>query len=113
MNFQEAKAAAERAAALSKQYGQVLRAFPRGPMGLTPDHIKFSPAYREAKANFDAAFERERQINAYVTKHFKKELQQDRRERYANKVQVAVAACDALDGALVQADTTSHPSSRP
>lgn len=34
----------------------VLRQFPRHPNGLTPDHIKFSPEYRKAKADVDAAF---------------------------------------------------------
>lgn len=97
MNYQEAKAAAEQARTLSKQYGQVLSAFPRGPMGLTPDHIKFSPPYRQAKANYDAAFAQERRVNAYLNKHFKKEQQQERRERYAARTQAINVPVDESD----------------
>ncbi len=112
MKFQEVKAAAERAAALSKQYGEVLNAFPKGPLGLTPDHIKFSPAYRQAKAKFDAAFAQERRINAYLSKHFKKELQQERRNRYATLSQ-GTATPGELDGSSFEANTGARPRQSP
>ena len=34
-----------------------------GPLGLTPDSVKQSPEYREAKANYDEAFARLRWFN--------------------------------------------------
>lgn len=40
-----------------------LNAFPRGSMGLTPDHIKFSPEYRATKAACDKAFAALRHFN--------------------------------------------------
>ena len=46
----------------------LLKQFPRGPMGLTPDHIKFSPEYRAAKQAWREAFERLRRYNGEQNK---------------------------------------------
>lgn len=81
MNYQQAKQQAEHARQLSQELGRKLQAFPRGPLGLVPDHIKFSAPYQELKARYDTAFAQERHANAYLVKHFKTELQQERRER--------------------------------
>lgn len=40
-----------------------LKAFPRGATGLTPDAVKFSPAYRKAKSAYDRAFQTLRKFN--------------------------------------------------
>ena len=46
-----------------KAASEALKRFARGPMGLTPDAVKFSPDYRAAKLAFDTAFSRLRQFN--------------------------------------------------
>ena len=56
-----AKAAAE---ADVRAASDALKKFPRGPMGLTPDHVKFSPEFRAAKLRYDAAFARLRAVNS-------------------------------------------------
>lgn len=56
-----AKAAAE---ADVRAASDALKQFPRGPMGLTPDHVKFSPEFRAAKRRYDAAFARLRAVNS-------------------------------------------------
>jgi len=43
---------------------KALKAFPRGPMGMTPDAVKFSPEYRAAKAAYQKAFEAVRSFNS-------------------------------------------------
>lgn len=52
---------------------KALQVFPRGPMGLTPDHIKASPEFRAAKLAFDRAFATERAFNSVFVPRFKKE----------------------------------------
>lgn len=42
---------------------EALKVFPRGSMGLTPDHVKLSPEYRAAKGAFDKAFAALRYFN--------------------------------------------------
>lgn len=37
--------------------GRAMRAFPRGPMGLTPDSVKITPEYKTARRAFQKAFE--------------------------------------------------------
>lgn len=41
----------------------VLRAFPRGPLGLTPDAVKASAEWKAAKRSSDAAFTALRRFN--------------------------------------------------
>lgn len=40
-----------------------LKAFPRGPLGLTPDAVKASSEYKAAKRSSDAAFSALRRFN--------------------------------------------------
>lgn len=54
-----------------------------GPMGLTPDHIKFAMPYREAKAAYDGAAKRLKTYAAKYVKWFKKELAAARNARRA------------------------------
>lgn len=65
----------------SKAAGAVLDTFPKRANGLTPDEVKFSPEYRAAKARFDAAFARQRKVNAWFSKTFQKELRAERNAR--------------------------------
>ncbi len=61
----------EQAEAAWREAGKAMKAIPgigSGPMGLTPDHVKFSPAYRAAKAASDAAFAKLRKLNAIRNK---------------------------------------------
>ena len=51
----------------------------RGPMGLTPDHIKSTPQWKNAFRAERAAFERMRQHNFSMVKTFKVEMAADRK----------------------------------
>ena len=61
--------------------GAVLKAFPKGPMGLTPDAVKVSTEFRAAKARYAAAFDALRAINAMISKRFVKEQRDERAAR--------------------------------
>ena len=50
---------------------------------LTPDAIKFSPAFMKARAVERAAFARLREINGFVARNFKREERAARDERRA------------------------------
>ena len=47
-----------------------LNKFPRGPTGLTPDHVKASHEYRTAKQNSDRAFQAVRSFNQQHTSKY-------------------------------------------
>lgn len=50
----------------------------RGPMGLTPDEIKFNPEYQKAWKEERRAFSAMREFNAQFTRVFKRELREER-----------------------------------
>lgn len=72
--FEEALSQAEAIDQEVKTVGSKIEAFPKGPMGLTPDHVRRTPEYQKAKAEWDAVFKRLRAFNGWYTKNYKKEL---------------------------------------
>lgn len=81
--FEQAKAQADALNAAVKAASQVLNAYPKGHMGLTPDAVKFSQEYKAAHAAYCRAFEASRTFNAWYTKAFKAELRAARQARFA------------------------------
>ncbi len=64
--------------------GAALRAIPgagSGPMGLTPDAVKQSPAFRSARREFDSAFAELRALNGANVRRFRRELSAERDAR--------------------------------
>jgi len=55
----------------------------QGAMGLTPDSVKASPAYRAASRAYQCAAADLRECNRYMAKRFKRELTRDRAARRA------------------------------
>lgn len=83
MSYEEAKTRAEALHQAASEAGAILSGFPKGPMGLTPDHVKATQAYVEAKASYDRSFEALRAFNGWFTKRFKRERSSDRAKRLA------------------------------
>jgi len=84
MNYHLAKIAKNQLELETKAAGDRLKSVAgvgTGPMGLTPDHVKASPEYQEAKTAFDQAFARQREFNEKFLRQFKVEVQQERRQR--------------------------------
>lgn len=79
--FNVARATAERLTAEVSQAGETLRAFPKGPMGLTPDAVKSSSEYRAARSAFDTANTQSRAFNSRFVKEFASELRASRMQR--------------------------------
>ena len=52
-----------------------------GGTGLTPDHVKSSSEYRDAKAGYDAAFRELQRVNAWFTQTYADEYRDERRRR--------------------------------
>jgi hypothetical protein len=80
-SFEAAKAHASELDAACKAACDRVNAIPgvgSSHMGLTPDAIKFSPEYRDAKVRADNAFARVRDFNAWYTKAFTAELRAER-----------------------------------
>lgn len=57
-----------------------------GPMGLTPDHIKFSPEFRKARAASQNILAIMRKFNQVFSKRFKKEIIAHRDAKRAAKL---------------------------
>jgi hypothetical protein len=57
-----------------KKAEDALDTFPRGPTGLTPDHVKVSPEYRAAKSSFNTHFKRLQTFNQTFVKTFRRNL---------------------------------------
>lgn len=79
--FEAAKAESARLNSEVDRAGAVKNAFPRGPMGLTPDHVKASPEFRAASAAYNTAFQKLRQFNSSYVKTYAKELRAERIKR--------------------------------
>ena len=54
----------------------------KSEMGMTPDHVKAMPEWQQAKKDFDLAFAQLRNFNGWYVKTFKKEIVQERKEKY-------------------------------
>jgi hypothetical protein len=82
-NTRGAKARIKLLEAVNAEHSAVLNAFPKGLMGMTPDHVKATPEFRVAKSNFNKSFAALRAHNSEFVKRFKKEIQTERNKRYA------------------------------
>lgn len=87
--FEEARAMSVALNARVDATGKVLQQFPKGPMGLTPDDVRATDAWKAAKREFDLAFSHLRSFNAIYVKKFKKELAAERAARYEQRREVA------------------------
>ncbi|CAG9229869.1 conserved hypothetical protein [Paraburkholderia tropica] len=67
----------------SKALNTFIDQFGRGPMGLTPDHVKTMPEYRALRASYDRSAVLLRQFNAWFTRQFSKEIRAARKARIA------------------------------
>ena len=85
MTFEQATILRDTFSRLSNEAAISLRSIPgvgSGPMGLTPDNVKFSPEYRSAKAAFDHAFANLQAFNKRYVKEYRKELMSQKRAKY-------------------------------
>jgi hypothetical protein len=80
-SFEAAKAHASELDAACKAASDRVKAIPgvgSGPMGLTPDAVRYDPDYRDAKRDYDGAFARVREFYSWYTKAFTAELRAER-----------------------------------
>lgn len=88
-NFEQAKAQADKLhaemTAASRALNNFVDQFPKGPMNLTPDHVRAMPEYRVVKNAYERAFSAVRAFNGPYVKKYKKEIQADRAKRLNQK----------------------------
>jgi hypothetical protein len=81
--YDEAKLERDRLQAEMQSASAIMQTFPRGEMGLTPDHIKASPEWRAARARYQTALSAMQTFNATFIPRFKKEIAAERRAKCA------------------------------
>lgn len=84
MTYAIAKAAQKNLEEVCNVLSAKLNTYPKGKMGLTPDAVKCTPEWKSDKAAFQKAFAAFRNFNQSFVKTYKKEMREERRERYAS-----------------------------
>lgn len=79
--FEQAKAERDEIERESDEADAVLKTFPRGPMGLTPDSVRATPEWKAAKARSERAFARLRAFNTVFVRRFAKEIRAEQAAR--------------------------------
>lgn len=86
MNYEQAKQHKANLETINDKASEALQAFDKlgkSAMGLTPDHVKAMPEWQKAKREFDVSFANLRAFNGQFAKVFRKEIQAQRRAKYA------------------------------
>ena len=83
MTYSEAKRSRDWHEADCRAASLVLDHFAKGALGLTPDAIRATPAWREAKADYDRHFAQLQAFNQWFVKKFKRQIQAERQARAA------------------------------
>jgi hypothetical protein len=82
MTFEEAKSYKQKLEEINNRHSAHLNTFERNALGMTPDHIRATSEWKQAKFEFDQSFTELRKFNAHYVKKFKKEIQADRRMKF-------------------------------
>lgn len=61
-----------------------LNKFPKGAMGLTPDEVKSSVEFKNAKSKFNIAFNDQRNFNSNISNSVKRQMSKIRRNLIKN-----------------------------
>lgn len=80
--YAQAKERQARLDAECSRAGRALKALSGGgPMGLTPEGVRATPAWKAAKRAADVAFAELRKFNATYVRRYKREIAEDRRRK--------------------------------
>ena len=81
MNYQADKQKQQELENATEEASKIMKAFPRGNIGLVADAVKNTMEYKLAKRNFDVSFQALRSFNAVFVKKWRKELAKERAQR--------------------------------
>ena len=84
--FKAARQKQDQLAAESTRTGKIMDSFPKGPMNMTPDHVRATPEWKAAKAASDRAFQAYRNFNGMMLKAFPNELKAERDARRVSRM---------------------------
>ena len=68
---------------------EAMQIFPRNQNGLTPDHVKATQEWKEARARSDMAFWKVRKFNGTYAKQFKEEIKKELADKREAKLAAA------------------------
>lgn len=81
MTYAAAKAERDRLELAAKAASDAIRAFPVGPTGITPDHVKTTPEWQAARLAYSQAHGRLAGFNAVFTAQYRDEIRAERKVR--------------------------------
>lgn len=84
-SYAQAREIADAAEQTHKDAGALLRSLPRLDNGLTPDHVRATSEWQDAKHKADAAFSALQRINQIIMRHYKREYMAERAARLTAK----------------------------
>lgn len=87
--FRKAYAALEAARAVADKASEELATFPKGPMGLTPDSVKFTPEFQTVRQTYDAATAKVKRLSAVLVKADKAAMRALARRNYKRGLSAA------------------------
>ena len=87
LSYEAGKSHGKRLDDENRAHSEILRKFPKGPMGLVPDNIRLSPEYQSAKRAYDHSFKALQRHNQWFVNRYKKEYAADRAALLSLKVQ--------------------------
>lgn len=84
-SYAQAREIADTVERKQKEASALLRSFPRLANGLTPDHVRATSEWQDAKHKADAAFSALQRINQIIMRHYKREYMAERAARLTAK----------------------------
>ena len=79
--FQDYKDLAAKQNIIVDALSDKLNSYPKGLFGLIPDEVRATDEFISVKNQFNREFKRLREINGQGVKKYKKEIQQERKEK--------------------------------
>ncbi len=106
--YEVLKSRRDRLEAEAKSASDALNAFPKGPMGLTPDDVKASPEFKAARQRYQKAADQLREANSIIAKRFAKEAKADRDAERAARLEPTITTEASGQTSLVPEATTKE-----
>lgn len=85
LGYEEAKKVKQGLDKRCDDIGKLFKQFRTNSMGLVEDDVRKTKEYKKIDAEYTKAFNELREFNSWYVKKFKKEIQEDRKNKYKKR----------------------------